>query len=463
MDEVIPISENTILTLSNGYPRTRELLILKKTPVEELPRKEELVIASLSPDLSLRQAVISFNQTSDKYFVRIERYGEHQFQGSGNVPEGAAVRLDSAVSSASECPDLLDLTGLDVYKYAGKDALEDLTSYTEGSQFRRENFLENALDGYTIDGKLVCIPKSFYFTTIAGRTNQVGDRTQWTAQDFTRMTENYPESIGIVQYTGAMDGETLLKKIFPYYYLKKFVDWEKGKCYFNTQEFYILAEWIMKHNGDGKGRGTTGRYLPEDVLLREESIHSFTDYFILNVLYKDEVAFVGYPCINEFPLHKANVKDCIGILSHSNNKEAAWEFLEYYLTVEDADYYENHFSTRIDLLQAQANDAVTPITIVDGEIVPYEEGKGTMKPKGSFFIEDVEIPYYFIPPEQVDIIIDAIHSVDFSPLNEQEKVIINIVAEEMAYYLNGAKTVEEAAEVIQSRVDIVAVQRMGLF
>lgn len=457
MEEVVPISEDDILVLCDtGLSRVKELYILEKTPIGELPQKEELVLASLAPELSLRQAVINFNRTSDKYYVRIEDYGGNQFQGKEGIQEGAVVRLDSAVSSSSECPDLLDLSGLDVHKYAGRKALEDLSPYMENGDIRREDFLENALEGYTINGRLVCIPKFFEITTIAGRTEQIGDKAGWKVEDFFDLMEDYPGCIGIVQDAGTMDGQTLINGFFSFYCLEVFVDWEKGECSFDSQEFRALAEWIFDHNNDGKRRGRMTGYLPEDVLAKEENISNYTDYFRLTEAYGGEITFVGYPNSEGIPLHRAVVEDCVSILSHSKNKDGAWEFLKYYLVVEGGDYYKASFSTRIDLLQAQAEEAAMPISNFDreGNPIPYD-GIGDMMLKGHVGVEGNLIPYYFISQEQVDITMDTIRNADFQSMSEQEESVINIIAEEMAYYINGVKTLDEVVQIIQSRAEMV--------
>lgn len=447
--EVVPISEDTILALER-----KNLYLLKKTPVSELPQKEIVVLASLFPDNSLRQAVINFNLSNDNYFVKIESYGVNPFQEGDNTPEGAALRLDNAVSSSSECPDLLDLADLDVHKYAGKKALEDLSSYMEEDGFRREDFLENALKGYTINGRLVCIPKFFTFSTVVGRANQAGEGSGWTAEDYFKLLADYPGNIGAVLYYGQSDGETLIKNFFHYYYLNEYVDWEKGKCSFDSQEFYNLAEQIFNHNGDGRGRNDLMGILPQDVMFKVDEIGNFVGYFSLVSAFEGDISLVGYPNTEGYPLHKANVRDCIGILSHSGNKEGAWEFIKYYLNMDEGEFI-SYFPTRLDLLESMAQEAVTSVgSYKDGKPVPYKDGDGEMQLKGYVFVGDVGIPYYYIPQEYVDATMDAIRQVDFTPLSEEQQAIINIVSEEMSYYLNGVKTVEEVAEIIQSRAEI---------
>ena len=91
-----------------------ESRLLSRTPVEELPERENIFIASLYPSDDLRRCAVEFNLASEKYHVSIETY-------SGD-PEGKYVRLDADLVSR-DTPDLLDLSGLDVSKYADREML----------------------------------------------------------------------------------------------------------------------------------------------------------------------------------------------------------------------------------------------------------------------------------------------------------------------------------------------------
>ena len=129
-----------------------EWYLLVRTPVGELPEKELVVLASLSPGADLRDVVVEYNRQSGRYHCIIEQYGND----SGTGDAGADVRLDAALLSSSP-PDILDLRSVDIYKYAEKRVLEDLSPYMEGSgTVRREDFLDGVLEGYTIGGRLVC-------------------------------------------------------------------------------------------------------------------------------------------------------------------------------------------------------------------------------------------------------------------------------------------------------------------
>lgn len=86
---------------------------------------------------------------------------------------------------------------------------------------------------------------------------------------------------------------------------------------------------------------------------------------------------------------------------------------------------------------------------------PNQVEGGEMKSKGIIWVDDTQVPYYFVPQEQIDITLDAIRNIDFRPLSEQEKTVINIVTEELEYYINDVKTLKEVVQIIQNRVSLV--------
>ena len=168
---------------SNGQ---EEWYLLVRTPVGELPEKELVVLASLSPGEDLRSAVVEYNRQSGRYHCIIEQYGN----GSGTGGTGADVRLDAALLSSSP-PDILDLRPVDIYKYAEKGVLEDLSPYMEGSgTVRREDFLDGLLEGYTINGSLVCVPTRFVLSTIVGRDSQTDRLEGWGIDDVGGLSGN---------------------------------------------------------------------------------------------------------------------------------------------------------------------------------------------------------------------------------------------------------------------------------
>lgn len=92
--------------------------------------------------------IITFNRNSDSYHVFVESYTR---------TEGVTL-LDSRLVSS----DPRDLSDLNLVKYARKQVLGNLNPYLEESSIvSQSDYLDNVIEGYTIDGRLVCIPIKF--------------------------------------------------------------------------------------------------------------------------------------------------------------------------------------------------------------------------------------------------------------------------------------------------------------
>ena len=443
---------------SNGNSGSREeWYLLVRTPVEELPEKELVVLASLDPGLDLRSAVVEYNRQSERYHCIIEQYGH--VPGTGD-DTGASIRLDAALLSSSP-PDILDLWSVDIYKYAEKGVLEDLSPYIEGSgTVRREDFLDGVLEGYTIGGSLVCVPTRFGLNTIVGRDSQTGLLEGWGIEDVYTLMESHPEmtelvSSGFRRLDGPEGGRAegkgrdyMLKEFFPAYYLERFVDWEAGECSFDSGEFRELLLWLEGHVEKEQPEtaigGTTwvSDYVPEDVLLMEARWVEFDDLLQIEVQIGGKARFLGFPTADGRGTAACRVMDKLGMVSHSLHKEGAWDFLEYFISRGAEDSY--YLPTQISSLRDMAEKATAP---QPGMLTNHYSVRIGI---GDDVHEMDEFPQYL-----TDALMEQIEGMDFRPRSAAEEQIIEIVAEEADIYYKGDKSLEDVTAVIQNRVELL--------
>nr|WP_302601319.1 hypothetical protein [uncultured Acetatifactor sp.] len=459
-----PAGEDMILAQcdsSYGYADFREeWYLLVRTPVGELPEKELVVLASLSPGADLRDVVVEYNRQSGRYHCIIEQYGND----SGTGDAGADVRLDAALLSSSP-PDILDLRSVDIYKYAEKGILEDLSPYMEGSgTVRREDFLDRVLEGYTIGGSLVCVPTRFILDTIVGRDSQTDLLEGWGIEDVYTLMESHPEmtelvSSGFRRLDGPEGGRAegkgrdyMLKEFFPAYYLERFVDWEAGECSFDSGEFRELLLWLEGHVEKEQPETATDRetfsvsyYAPEDALLMEAEDVTFDNLLQIEVRIGGKVRFLGFPTADGRGTAACRVVDKLGMASNSLHKEGAWDFLEYYISRGAEDIFSLIcLPTRISLLRDMAEKAAAPQPGMLNNYRYVRIGLGDD-------IHEVEgFPQYL-----ADALMEQIEGMDFRPRSAAEEQIIEIVAEEADIYYKGDKSLEDVTAVIQNRVELL--------
>ena len=134
-----------------------ELALLKKADGSQAARKEPIVLGTLYSNSTLRNAVTAFNRGNGRYRVQIREYLDPETHDQAD----AIARLNADILSA-DCPDILDIADLDLKALAAKGLFVDLNEYLEPSgSLDRSDILDNLLDAYTVNGRLITIPSYF--------------------------------------------------------------------------------------------------------------------------------------------------------------------------------------------------------------------------------------------------------------------------------------------------------------
>ncbi len=441
-EEILWLSDEEIM-VSYRDRQVSGMFLLKKTPVEELPPKETVVFAVFSPSYQVEQYVMKFNRNSDKYRISMEYY-----QGE----EGWA-RLDAQIVS-SHPPDMIQLDSDTIEKYARKDVLADLAPWLEQSTvLSRDDFPENILNAYTIKGKLAGIPNEFQCFTVLGRSGQVGDQGGWTVEDVRNLMEKYSGS----ELFRNMSFPNVVEKFLGNYITERYIDWESGECSFDGGDFAAFMEWAA---GQSQGMDSDGCFDPligtmeeKQLLSMDVSITRLDGLLGYEVFFQEKVTAIGYPSADGTVCHLGDAGNLSGILENSDRKEGAWQFMEAFLSEEDIIY--SMLPVRKSVLQEQMEELMTPDYALDitGEKILDEKGEPVIFPRIFFMgIGDGEVSLDYMTQAQMDRVLDVIYSADFSWREGLREEILEIILEEMSPCMNGQKSFDAAADVVQNRV-----------
>lgn len=459
ISELAGLSQDRLLVKDDFVFEDIQMLLLTRTSVDSLPPKEVIVVGALYPPESLERFVAEFNKNSDRYHVIIERYGVRG--GAISVDEALLNPLDATLVS-SRPPDLLCLDRLDVRKYAQSGALKDLGPYLDRSEvLSREDFLGNVIEGYTMEGSLVCIPARLGYAMLIGRTSQLSALESWGMEDMMEFTESYPGArlfnggpYTAVRYNSGIyddaDRGWLLEEVCAPYYLERFIDEENWECNFDSEEFCRLLEWIrdcpLENDPDYVYSIFGDDYnkpLGEEYLFYSEN--TFNSFSFLGKWYDnmmgEEASVLGYPTVDGRGTFGVSAWDVLGIVSNAANPEGAWAFIEAFLTTEMPALSQGYYIPTIkEKLYERVELDCQPIWTnnywSDPELVYDPEVRG----------------------ELVDAVLEGIRTADVSPRG-YENDVIGIIVEEVQSYFAGQKTVEDVASVIQNRVSILLAER----
>ncbi len=439
--EVVWISEKQLAAAYFDMEGGHKLYLLTRVKAEDVVRHEELVLASIYISGTLNDWVTEFNQSSERYHITVEEFTRS---------EEDMARLDAMLVSSNP-PDILDLTYMNVMKYADRQALEDLTPYLEKEGMPgKEGLLDQFAEGYTVDGRLVAIPKSFAISVIMGRKSEVGDSKGWTMEEVYALTQMHPKSRLM-----AMDSfEYVLEELCADYILETFIDWQEGNCRFDSGEFQELMEWMGEQTdrvdrifAEGDYRGGM---VPDDMLLLDGTCYFASDFLRYQTSFGEDMTVIGYPTEEGWASYQGVPDMLLGITSASRHKEGAGQFLEFFLA-KKSDF---GFPVWKEDIEQLLEDEMTPEFLPGENGEPWLDGNGEPVPraKGAFTVNGEEIEYYAITKEQADEMRSVIAAAAFTPAGGVRDEVIGIIMEEMRSYLYHEKSLEEVTGIIQNRV-----------
>lgn len=404
------------------------LAVINRISADQVIPKQEIVLGMMFPDLDIEAAVTKFNKRNQDYHVTI-RYYVDQNNGSETAVSDALIRLNIDIAS-DNCPDILNLDRINVKQLADKGVFEDLIPYLEQGSVDRSDLLENIVENYTFDDKLICIPDSFAIRTIVGSRALVGEEMGWTLDEMIALADDHPDA--------ELFDKTYKEGMLEYclaYNMDNFVDWETGSCNFDTDEFKRLLRFaaqfpdmedIMYDDTDDENQPSTfERIRNGEVLLCNTVINQLDEIQYYVEMFDGPVTCIGYPNAEGRSESILVPFGTYAITSKSNVKEGAWAFLESYLTRENPLSRPGFPYSRSELEHMAASQSIH----ITGT---YEYRTPTQ--------------------EEIDIVLELIEITRLGSDNDEQ--IMNIIGEDAATFFQGQKSVDEVAETIQRRVTV---------
>lgn len=440
------MEDGKILALLRDYSSEQtstEAVILTKTPASEIQQKEIITLGMIYSSTDTNRAVINFNKSSDTYRIQVIDYSQ---TGSGEEYQDIINRFNNDLTSGNG-PDIFDLSNLNMKMLAQKGIIEDLNPYLEKDEdIHKEDYFASVLNAFSADGRLCSIPDSVYINTVIGKTSDVGEKPGWTLDDLMALVESKPEGTEVFDYATR---EYILQMCLMFSF-DEFVNWETGECNLNGEDFIKVLEFANrfesqeKYQYDEDAPSTPSKIQDGTLLLMSTSFSSVQDYQMYRAMFGEPVTMIGYPTISGSG-NALSGQNCFAINANSKNKDAAWQFIKSFLTPE---HYENSdvwgFPTLISAYNKVNEEYMTP------EYYEDENGEQVEQSKGGWGWDDFDIDLYAAKQEEVDAITDLINSCDRSYSYDTQ--LMEIINEEAAPFFEGQKTVQDVADIIQSRV-----------
>ena len=415
-----------------------------------------LIYANLTKDTYLQPgvdqaAVDRFNRTHEDIQIEVRDY----FEENGI---SGKTRLLTEIA-AGNIPDIIDFGRSDKLPYermARKGLLEDLWPYIENDpDLGREGVVEAPLKAAEVDGGLYAVFDDVEIDTLAGAENIVGDRTSWTQAELREAYAAMPPDSTMMDFMECK--QDVFQSVF-YLSAECYVDWKRGECFFDGDNFRLTLEFIndnfpddyeafdglgqdmLKQSIERGERILSGRQmLSRELLCRPKHIQ------ICDALYGSggRASFVGYPMEDGSVGSRFMIMGHrLGMSSVCQNKEAVWDFLREMLLPQ----YESMEEL------TSAGSWFIPLNRADYERVQRYDLLGRDRRDHTLYRGGPTLQLRAATPEEVERFENFMNSIDKIDLYDNE--VYNIAWDVVSAYFAGDKTLDETVELVQNRVGL---------
>lgn len=396
---------------------------------------------------------------TDKYTVDFVNYLENAERETDDGEDIDALAKETLQRDmiSGDCPDVIISNGDFIMTMLDDGYFTDLYPLMDAGSVTRDAFLPNILEGFERDGKLPAISSTFVLSTAAAKTEYIAkDYESWTLEEMNTLCETLPDNMQLlnIQHT-----KTDLPNYMLYKIIRDSVDFESNVCDFHSA-FLDAFEFIDSHNiehnisemteteqlevyereADGLKKGTA--------LLSEINISGINAH-VGQQIYDDfggaDITYAGYPSDNGCgAVAETETMQMYAILENSDCKEGAWEFIcgffsEGYLLNETVNMrgipvIESVIDSAMEYNKWNNLSINSPFSqTLDGEILSQIDEKSKQALKD--YIMGVEINPYF------------------------DTQLIHIAREEYIAVINGEKSPEEAADLLENRISLYLNER----
>lgn len=408
---------------------------------EKTSSPNTLIYANLSGSSLDREAINEFNRTHEDVQIEVRDYLDE----NGTGPK-TKLLMEIATGKG---PDIIDMgrtsdastTSLPYKRMVQAGYLEDLWPYIDRDpELGRGAVLGPPLKAAEIDGGLYLAFSHVRINTLVGAESIVGDRKSWTLGELREAFASMPEGSEVLDF-GREEAFIYISCMC----LDSYVDWETGQCYFDSESFRALLEFVnsfpAKSALDGidptnydalmeVNREKSRRLYDGRQMLVQSTIGRLQEIQLFDSMFGGTASFVGYP------VEDGSVGSCfyiygnrLAMSSTCRDKEAAWDFLR-----------------QMFLPKGSGEDSI-PINRSE-----YERSKKCDVSETVSYSFGPEHVIHAATEEERQRYEDLVNSINKIELCD--KAVFDIVKETASPYFAGDRSLDDTVDLIQRRVTL---------
>ena len=399
-----------------------------------------LSLGVMTLDPALRKTITAFNRSQDQVRIDPVDYVEDYDY------ESAYERLKLDVLKGS-APDLFDAGGIDYEILADKGVFLDLYEFMDRDpECGGEKMVSSVLKAYETGGHLYVLAPAFSVFTVWGGSSLVQGRDGVSMEELIGLLRDNGGDINSIY--GFSADESVLRTLCAQG-MDEFIDWEQGTCSFTSKEFLDLLEFAKGYEGPHP-EGMYGAIRSGKILLSLGVINSVESCRLQSELYGEKIQFIGYPTAEGSGSRVYFNGTRLAINAKTEYPDEAWEFVRYCLLSE-------YDGTGFPVVRARLEKALEKS--LEEEMTEDENGGRSPVYRISYFEPENDVSILVEKADQADV--DAVRELveKASGKYEYHNEIQNIIEEEAEAYFQGQKSAEEAAAIIQNRVQLYLDER----
>ncbi len=432
-------------------------LLFSKSDDIDLTQITTIEIAALANATSsiISEKIINYNSANKDKRVVVADYTK--YNNKENQNRGGYEKLMNDIMNGIYKPDIILISTYGDYAngIVENELYTDLYPYIDASEGKsRDDFFDCIHRQFSVDGKMWGITSMFYVVTLAGKTSTLGNRTSWNCDEFIDFALSLPDDKVLAPYM-AQYNVFDIPGLF-----ERFIDFENNTCNFESEEFYKTLEFVANLPAEydyKKYRNEDNQYQAyqdDTIALYSMNLQTPSDILQIKATFNNaDSTLIGYPTNGENARgSKIAYEYAYIITSCSENKDAAWDYLSSAIYNNDRTY--RCFSALRDTFDKQCEHEY------DMENIFYFDGSGsgrTYDPENPTKESDLRSPGVItrFTEKEKEMLIKFFDEECGSSISEVIPTEVqNMINEELSSFTSGAKSAEECAKVIQSRVSI---------
>lgn len=343
-------------------------------------------------------------------------------------------------------------------RLAAKGAFVDLYSFMENDpDVNSATLNDHILQLHEKDGKLYTLPTYYSVSTLKGESRYVGDKENWTLDEFISHWEQMPEGARI---NGGTEKYQVFSTIM-WNTVDSYIDYESATASFDSPEFIRMLEFCNTFD-DISGYKT--EYDPNAVdFVKPCNIYNFHEFHTSGLWNEGNqpITLVGFPSDSgSGAVITTSSRFAISSVISEEKQQGAWEFIRKYAMEEYQTEHYCRFDTvnfNGEIKQVASNFNGLPMNLNVYDKIAKEAMEGKFNEKiVSFSGNEFEVGW--LTQDELDRLTNYINSIQNLSVS-MDNELWNILREETLSYFEGEKTVEEAVGIIQDRASILLSER----